>query len=32
VTLKGDTIAADFAKLLDEYVERKYAIPGKPGA
>jgi len=25
VTLKGDTIAEDFAKLLDEYVERKYA-------
>ncbi|MBI1799641.1 MAG: flavodoxin-dependent (E)-4-hydroxy-3-methylbut-2-enyl-diphosphate synthase, partial [Candidatus Eisenbacteria bacterium] len=24
VTLKGDTIAADFAKLLDEYVERRY--------
>ncbi len=25
VTLKGDTIAADFAKLLDEYVERRYS-------
>jgi (E)-4-hydroxy-3-methylbut-2-enyl-diphosphate synthase len=24
VTLKGDTIAADFARLLDEYVEAKY--------
>jgi (E)-4-hydroxy-3-methylbut-2-enyl-diphosphate synthase len=24
VTLRGDTIAADFAKLLDEYVERRY--------
>jgi (E)-4-hydroxy-3-methylbut-2-enyl-diphosphate synthase len=24
VTLKGDTIAADFARLLDEYVERRY--------
>jgi len=24
VTLKGDAIAADFAKLLDEYVERRY--------
>ena len=25
VTLKGDTIAADFARLLDEYVEARYA-------
>jgi (E)-4-hydroxy-3-methylbut-2-enyl-diphosphate synthase len=24
-TLKGDAIAADFARLLDEYVERRYA-------
>jgi (E)-4-hydroxy-3-methylbut-2-enyl-diphosphate synthase len=24
VTLKGETIAADFARLLDEYVERRY--------
>ena len=24
ITLKGDTIAADFARLLDEYVERRY--------
>ena len=24
VTLKGDTIAADFARLLDEYVEKRY--------
>jgi (E)-4-hydroxy-3-methylbut-2-enyl-diphosphate synthase len=24
VTLRGETIAADFAKLLDEYVERRY--------
>ena len=24
VTLKGDSIAADFAKLLDEYVEQRY--------
>jgi (E)-4-hydroxy-3-methylbut-2-enyl-diphosphate synthase len=23
-TLKGDTIAEDFAKLLDQYVERRY--------
>jgi (E)-4-hydroxy-3-methylbut-2-enyl-diphosphate synthase len=25
VTLRGDTIAADFARLLDEYVEKRYA-------
>jgi (E)-4-hydroxy-3-methylbut-2-enyl-diphosphate synthase len=25
VTLKGEHIADDFAKLLDEYVERRYA-------
>jgi (E)-4-hydroxy-3-methylbut-2-enyl-diphosphate synthase len=25
LTLKGDTIAADFARLLDEYVEARYA-------
>jgi (E)-4-hydroxy-3-methylbut-2-enyl-diphosphate synthase len=25
VTLRGESIAADFAKLLDEYVERKFA-------
>ena len=25
VTLKGDAIAEDFARLLDEYVERRYA-------
>jgi (E)-4-hydroxy-3-methylbut-2-enyl-diphosphate synthase len=24
-TLKGETIARDFAKLLDEYVEKRYA-------
>jgi (E)-4-hydroxy-3-methylbut-2-enyl-diphosphate synthase len=24
ITLKGETIAAEFAKLLDEYVERRY--------
>jgi hypothetical protein len=24
VTLKGDAIAEDFAKLLDEYVERRF--------
>jgi hypothetical protein len=24
VTLKGDRIAEDFARLLDEYVERRY--------
>ena len=26
-TLKGETIAEDFAKLLDEYVERRYGAP-----
>jgi (E)-4-hydroxy-3-methylbut-2-enyl-diphosphate synthase len=25
VTLKGDTIAEDFARMLDEYVEKRYA-------
>ena len=25
ITLRGDTIAADFARLLDEYVEKRYA-------
>ncbi len=30
VTLRGDTIAADFARLLDEYVERRFA--GGPAA
>jgi (E)-4-hydroxy-3-methylbut-2-enyl-diphosphate synthase len=25
VTLRGDTIAEDFAKLLDEYVVKRYA-------
>jgi (E)-4-hydroxy-3-methylbut-2-enyl-diphosphate synthase len=24
VTLKGESIAADFARLLDEYVERRF--------
>jgi (E)-4-hydroxy-3-methylbut-2-enyl-diphosphate synthase len=28
VTLRGDTIAADFAKLLDEYVEKRYGAKG----
>ena len=28
VTLKGDAIAADFARLLDEYVERRYGATG----
>ena len=27
-TLKGETIAADFARLLDQYVERRYARSG----
>ena len=26
-TLKGDTIAEDFARLLDDYVERRYGAP-----
>jgi (E)-4-hydroxy-3-methylbut-2-enyl-diphosphate synthase len=26
VTLKGETIAEDFARLLDEYVERRYRV------
>jgi (E)-4-hydroxy-3-methylbut-2-enyl-diphosphate synthase len=30
VTLRGDTIAADFARLLDEYVEKKFSGAGKP--
>ena len=30
VTLKGDAIAADFARLLDEYVERRYAGTPRP--
>ena len=25
LTLKGDTIVADFLKILDDYVERRYA-------
>jgi len=29
VTLRGDTIAADFARLLDDYVERRYGS-GQP--
>jgi (E)-4-hydroxy-3-methylbut-2-enyl-diphosphate synthase len=29
VTLRGETIAADFAKLLDEYVERRYGSARK---
>ena len=28
VTLRGDSIAEDFAKLLDEYVEARYGAPG----
>jgi (E)-4-hydroxy-3-methylbut-2-enyl-diphosphate synthase len=30
LTLKGDTIVADFLKILDDYVDRRYARP--PGA
>ena len=29
VTLRGDTIAADFARLLDEYVEARYGKAGR---
>jgi hypothetical protein len=25
VTLRGDSIAADFGRMLDEYVEKRYA-------
>jgi len=28
VTLKGDTIVPDFLRILDDYVERRYAEPG----
>ena len=28
VTLRGDAIAEDFAKLLDEYVEKRYGSSG----
>ena len=30
LTLKGDTIVADFLKLLDEYVDRRYTAAGPP--
>jgi len=30
VTLKGDTIVADFLRILDEYVETRYAAAGAP--
>jgi (E)-4-hydroxy-3-methylbut-2-enyl-diphosphate synthase len=29
VTLRGDTIAADFAKLLDDYVEKRYGAAAR---
>ena len=29
VTLRGDTIAADFVGIIDGYVERKYGRPGR---
>jgi (E)-4-hydroxy-3-methylbut-2-enyl-diphosphate synthase len=32
VTLKGETIAQDFARLLDEYVERRYGAKADSGA
>jgi hypothetical protein len=31
ITLKGDSIAADFARLLDEYVERRYGAAAPSG-
>jgi (E)-4-hydroxy-3-methylbut-2-enyl-diphosphate synthase len=30
VTLKGDTIVPDFLRILDDYVERRYALDGVP--
>jgi hypothetical protein len=27
ITLKGDTIVPDFLRILDDYVERRYAEP-----
>src|SRR6478736_1804548 len=32
VTLRGDTIAADFVKIIDDYVERRYASSGSATA
>src|SRR4249919_584511 len=32
VTLRGDTIAADFVKIIDDYVERRYASSGSAAA
>ncbi len=32
ITLRGDTIAADFVKIIDEYVERRYASSGSAAA
>jgi (E)-4-hydroxy-3-methylbut-2-enyl-diphosphate synthase len=31
-TLRGDTIAQDFAKLLDDYVEQRYGAAESSGA
>src|SRR5438105_9204606 len=31
VTLKGETIVADFLKILEEYIEARYAAPLVPG-
>ena len=31
VTLKGDTIVADFLRLLDEYVENRYGAAARSG-
>ena len=32
VTLKGDNIAEDFQKIVDEYVQRRYGSRGQPAA
>jgi len=31
VTLRGDTIAADFVAIIDDYVQRRYAAPADAG-
>jgi (E)-4-hydroxy-3-methylbut-2-enyl-diphosphate synthase len=30
LTLKGETIVADFLKILDDYVDRRYAAAPRP--
>jgi len=32
ITLRGDTIAADFVKIIDDYVERRYSSSGSAAA